>query len=207
MPFSISIAEVRQHLANIHGDHIELHQRLAGESDTASSERLHPHLPRSSASLNSNTSAGSLFASSFRSDEGAANDGGLHSTGLQPPWVRRHFRSIATMRSPVVPPCWAVGHREAEKREAFGRLSAAIEDVAGLVKDAQYMELFDAAKVVFDAWGRNDTGSARMADDVLADEEAHAWALSDAWALRVDDVLAYEQETQNIWRGRGRHDL
>jgi len=25
--------------------------------------------------------------------------------------------------------------------------------------------------------------------------------------LRVDDVLAYEQETQNIWRGRGRHDL
>ena len=178
MPFSISIAEVRQHLANIHGDHIELHQRLAGESDAASSERLHPHLPRLSASLNSNHSAESLFASSFRSDEGAVNDGGQHSTsGLQTPWVRRQFRSNATIRSPFLPPCWAVDmameRREAEKREAFGRLSAAIEEVAGRIKDAQYLELFDAAKVVFDAWDRNSNGPslAHMVDvDVLADD-------------------------------------
>ena len=173
MPFSISIAEVRQHLANIHGDHIELHQRLAGESDATPSERLHPPLPRLSASLNSNHSAESLFASSFCSDEGTANDGGLHSTGLQSPWLRRHFRS---------PPCWAVDvaveRREAEKRKAFGRLSAAIEDVAGLINEAQYLELFDAAKVVFDAWGRDGPGLARTVDDVLA-----------------GDVLAYESET------------
>ena len=169
MPFSISIAEVRQHLANIHGDHIELHQRLAGESDATPSERLHPPLPRLSASLNSNHSAESLFASSFRSDEGTANYGGLHSTGLQLPWVRRHFRSNATSRSP---PCWAVDvaveRREAEKRKAFGRLSAAIEDVTGLINEAQYLELFDAAKVVFDAWGRDGPGLARTVDDVLA---------------------------------------
>ena len=173
MPFSISIAEVRQHLANIHGDHIELHQRLAGESDATPSERLHPPLPRLSASLNSNHSAESLFASSFRSDEGTANDGGLHSTGLQLPWVRRHFRS---------PPCWAVDvaveRREAEKCKAFGRLSAAIEDVAGLINEAQYLELFDAAKMVFDAWGRDGPGLARTVDDVLA-----------------GDVLAYDSET------------
>ena len=179
MPFSISIAEVRQHLANIHGDHIELHQRLAGESDATPSERLHPPLPRLSASLNSNHSAESLFASSFCSDEGTANYGGLHSTGLQSPWLRRHFRLNATIamlgrgcgRGPVE-------RREAEKRKAFGRLSAAIEDVAGLINEAQYLELFDAAKVVFDAWGRDGPGLARTVDDVLA-----------------GDVLAYDSET------------
>ena len=181
MPFSISIAEVRQHLANIHGDHIELHQRLSGESDATPSERLHPHLPRLSASLNSNHSAESLFASSFRSEEGTANDGGLHSTGLQLPWVRRHFRLNATIamlgrgcgRGPVE-------RREAEKRKAFGRLSAAIEDVAGLINEAQYLELFDAAKVVFDAWGRDGPGLARTVDDVLAGD------------VLAGDVLAYE---------------
>ena len=181
MPFSISIAEVRQHLANIHGDHIELHQRLAGESDATPSERLHPPLPRLSASLNSNHSAESLFASSFCSDEGTANDGGLHSTGLQSPWLRRHFRLNATIamlgrgcgRGPVE-------RREAEKRKAFGRLSAAIEDVAGLINEAQYLELFDAAKVVFDAWGRDGPGLARTVDDVLAGD------------VLPGDVLAYE---------------
>ena len=178
MPFSISIAEVRQHIANIHGDHIERHQRLAGESDATPSERLLPHLPRLSASLNSNHSAESLFASSFRSDEGTANDGGLRSIGLQLPWVRRHFRSNATSRSP---PCWAVDvaveRREAEKRKAFGRLSTAIEDVVGLINEAQYLELFDAAKVVFDEWGRDGPGpglaytiDAVLAGDVLAYE-------------------------------------
>lgn len=173
MPFSISIAEVRQHLANIHSEQIELHRRLSGESDAASSERLLPSLPRLSASLNSNDSAESLFASSTSrsSDEGTETNR-LHSTGLHPPWVRRRvIRSNATIRSSFAPPSCAVGRREAEKREAFGRLSVAIEDVAGLVKDAQYLELFDAAKVVFDAWGRNTgPGSARMAGDLLADD-------------------------------------
>ena len=71
----------------------------------------------------------------------------------------------------------AVERREAEKRKAFGRLSTAIEDVVGLINEAQYLELFDAAKVVFDEWGRDGPGPglARTVDDVLA-----------------GDVLAYE---------------
>ena len=179
VPFFISIAEVRRYLHR--GERIEPSQQPAGQSDTASSGQIRPDILGLSSSLNSNDSVEDLFASSGRFDESTANDDPLHPTDLHPPRTRRVIRSNTTTRSLLAPP-----RCETEKREAFGRLSVAIEDVAELVKDAQYLEMFNAAKAVFDAWGRNSgPGPAHMAGDLLADDYPDDWM---------------------NWRGRAHHD-
>ena len=64
--------------------------------------------------------------------------------------------------------------RAAEKTEAFARLGEAIDEVAPLVKESQYLELCNAAKAVFDAWGRTSgPGSSLIAEDLQADEQLH----------------------------------